>query len=180
VPDIHHEQERRVRLARRQGADIALGVAPGLDHRVVPGLGAAHWLGGLLLFDDPGFLGGQFKLGGRRLGRLELLGLQQEAGALVEINASLGGGTVRMVLYYVVFERVARFPRRLGSGYPQDVTKLAEEGLAVGPLGSAGGGPAGDERFGTLRRPGPKDRGRACPAASNPLLTGLAWLSFTS
>ena len=32
-----------------------------------------------------------------------------------------------MVLYYVVVERVARFPRRLGCGYPQDVTKPAEE-----------------------------------------------------
>ncbi len=38
-------------------------------------------------------------------------------------------GTVRMVLRYVVFERVARFPRRLGSGHPQHVTKLTEEGL---------------------------------------------------
>jgi len=46
--------------------------------------------------------------------------------------------TVRMVLYYVVFEGAACFPRRLGCGYPQHVTKLAKEGLAIGPLGSAG------------------------------------------
>ena len=35
-----------------------------------------------------------------------------------------------MVLRYVVFERVARYSRRLGSGYPLDVTKLAKERLA--------------------------------------------------
>jgi hypothetical protein len=56
-----------------------------------------------------------------------------------------------MVLYYVVFERVARFARRLGCGDPQHVTKLAEEGLAVGAFGGAGGGPAGDEGFGIPR-----------------------------
>jgi hypothetical protein len=83
VSHIHHQQERRVRLAGRERPDIAFGLAAGLDHRVVPGLGAAHWLAGLLLLDDPGFLGGQFKLRGRRLGRLELLGLQDETLALV-------------------------------------------------------------------------------------------------
>ena len=77
--------------------------------------------------------------------------------------------TVRMVLRYVVFERVARFPRRLGSGYPQHVTKLAEKGLAVSAFGSAGRGPPGDERFGTLRGHGRQDIGRACLAASHPL-----------
>ena len=88
---------------------------------------------------------------------------------LVEINAPLGGGTVRMVLCYVVFERVARFPRRLGCGYPQHVTKLAEEGLAIGAFGSAGGGPPGDERFVTLRRHGAQDKPRDYLPASNPL-----------
>jgi hypothetical protein len=29
-----------------------------------------------------------------------------------------------MLPHYVVFERVARFPRRLGSGYPPNVTKV--------------------------------------------------------
>src|ERR1035437_1089757 len=72
-----------------------------------------------------------------------------------------------MVLRYVIFERIARFPRRLGSGYLQQVTKLAEEGLAIGPLGSAGGGPPGDERFGTRRRHGPQDNGRGSLAASS-------------
>jgi len=43
----------------------------------------------------------------------------------------------------------------------QGVTKLAEEGLAVGAFGSAGGGPPGEERFGTLRRHGRQDTGRA-------------------
>ena len=71
-----------------------------------------------------------------------------------------------MVLYYVVFERVARFQRRLGCGYPQQVTKFAEEGLAVGALGSAGGSPPGDERFGTLRRHGRQDSGRVWVGAS--------------
>jgi hypothetical protein len=112
-------------------------------------------MGGLLLLDAPGFLRGQFKLRGGGLGRLELLGLQNKAAALVKINAALGGGTVRMMLRYVVLERVARFTGRLGQGYPQDVTKPAEEGLAIGALGGAGGRPAGDERFGTLRRHGP-------------------------
>ncbi len=166
VPDIHHQQERRIGLARRQRADIALGLAAGFHHRVIPGAGAAHGLGGLLLLDDAGFLRGQFKLRGRRLGRLELLGLQDEAGAFIEIDAALGGGTVRMVLGYVEFERVARIPRRLGSGHAQHVTKLAEERLAVGPFGSAGGGPPGDERVGTRRRHGPQDNGRGLPAAS--------------
>jgi hypothetical protein len=84
----------------------------------------------------------------------KLLGLQRESPALVEINPSFSGGTVRIVLCYVVFERVACFPRRLGSGLPQHVTKLAKEGLAIGALGIADCRPAGDERFGTLRRHG--------------------------
>ena len=50
-----------------------------------------------------------------------------------------------MVPYCVVFERTAHFPRRIGCGYPQPVTKLAEEELAVGAFGSAGGHPPGDE-----------------------------------
>src|ERR1019366_9754019 len=74
-----------------------------------------------------------------------------------------------MVLRYSIFERVARFPRRLGSGYPQHVTKLAEEGLAIGPFGSAGGAPPGDERFGTLRRHGRQHKARPSLPASNPL-----------
>ena len=82
-------------------------------------------------------LGDQLKLRGRLLGRLELFGLQCETGALVEINPSLGCRAVRMVLRYLIFERVARFPRRVEFGYPQDVTKLPEEGLAIGPFGSA-------------------------------------------
>jgi hypothetical protein len=71
-----------------------------------------------------------------------------------------------MVLDYVVFEGVAIFLGRLGLGYPQYVTKLPEEGLAVGPLGSAGRGPPGNERFGTLRRHGPEDMGRGWVGAS--------------
>src|SRR5664280_2709982 len=71
-----------------------------------------------------------------------------------------------MVLGYVVFERVARFPRRLGSGYPQHVTKLAEEGLAVGAFGSGGGGPPGNKHVGTRRRHGSQDKGRGSLAAS--------------
>jgi hypothetical protein len=71
-----------------------------------------------------------------------------------------------MVLRYVVFERVARFPRWLGQGYPQNVTKPAQEGLAVGPFRRAGGGPPGDERFGTLRRHGRQDKGTAWVGAN--------------
>ena len=67
--------------------------------------------------------------------------------------------------------RAGRFPDLLGSGYPRDVTKLAEEGLAVGALGSAGGSPPGDECFGPLRRHEPQDRGRARLPASNPRRT---------
>jgi len=50
-----------------------------------------------------------------------------------------------MVLYSVVVERVARFPRRLGCGYPQDVTKPTEVGRAIGPFGSADRRPPGDD-----------------------------------
>jgi hypothetical protein len=71
------------------------------------------------------------------------------------------------VLRYLLFERVARFPSRLGSGYPQQVTKLAKEGLAVGTLGSAGSGPPGDKRFSTLRRHGRQDKARAWAGASS-------------
>ena len=76
-----------------------------------------------------------------------------------------------MALRYVIFERVARFARRLGSGYPQQVTKLAKEGLAVGALGSAGGRPPGDERFGSLRRHGPEHDSRSL----NP--SGSGWVA---
>ena len=74
-------------------------------------------------------------------------------------------------IHYVVFERVARFPRRLGSGHPQHVTKLAKEGLAIGPFGSASCRPPGDERFGTPRRHGAQDSGRAWGGQVQPQLS---------
>jgi hypothetical protein len=46
------------------------------------------------------------------------------------------------------------------------VTKLAKERLAIGTLGSAGGIPAGDERFGTLRRHGAQQEAGAYLPAS--------------
>jgi hypothetical protein len=61
----------------------------------------------------------------------KVIPLQDEALPLVEINASLGGGTVRMVLRYLVFEAVTVFGGRLGCGYPQHVTKLAEKETQV-------------------------------------------------
>jgi hypothetical protein len=48
---------------------------------------------------------------------------------------------------------------------------FAEEGLAVGALGSAGGGPPGDERFGTLRTHGPEHDSRPL----NP--SGSGWVA---
>jgi hypothetical protein len=81
-----------------KGADVALGLAAGLDHGIVPGTGAAHGLGGFFAADDTGFLGGKFKLGGFGFGFLKLLGFEDETAAFVEVNAAVAGGAVGVML----------------------------------------------------------------------------------
>jgi hypothetical protein len=97
------------------------------------------------------------------------LGVQDEAAAFVEIHAALGGVAVGVVFGDFVFEAVAGVTGWLGSGYSQQVTKLAQEGLAVSPFGSGGGTSPGNERFGTLRRHERQDSGSQRRTASHPL-----------
>jgi hypothetical protein len=63
VADVHDDEEWRSRFVGRQGADIALGLATRLDHRLVPCFGAANGFGGFFPEQDAGLFGGELELG---------------------------------------------------------------------------------------------------------------------
>jgi hypothetical protein len=88
---VHGQQEGGIRVAGGQRADVALGLAAGFEHGVVPRARAAN-RGGLAL---PGNRAGGFERQvelARRGGLiLKLLGFEEESGAFVEVNAPLAG-----------------------------------------------------------------------------------------
>ena len=97
VADIQDDDEGRI-LVTRQGADVALGLAARLQHRLAPSIGAAHGLRGFSGRGDAGFLDDEFQLRELGSGFLKLLRFEDEAAALVEVNAARRGRAVGVVL----------------------------------------------------------------------------------
>ncbi len=154
VADVDDDEEGWIGFGGGKSANVAFGLAAGAGHGVVPLVGAAD--GGGFLFDLERGEGGSslFQGGGIGLGGLELFGFEDEAGALVEVDAAFGGGAVVEVFGDGEFEGVTLIEIVVGAFDAEKVGEFAEEGLAVGALGGGGGGPALnkglDVRIGTL------------------------------
>ena len=145
VAHVHHDDERRVGFVGRQGADVALGLAAGFEHGVVPRAGAADGLGGFLLREDASVSGGEFEWRGGGAGFLKLLGFEDEVGALVEVNAALDGGAVGVMLRHGKLEEVTGAGVVVGWRDFEQVAEFEQEALGVGTFGRTGGRPVGDE-----------------------------------
>ena len=145
VAHVHDQQEGGIGVAGGQRADVAFGLAAGLEHGVVPRARAAN-RGGLSL---PGNRAGgferQMEVGGFGGLILELLGFEEEGGAFVEVNASVTGRAVGVMLDDGKLEGVAGARLGVGARHGEQVAKLNEEELRVGALGRTGGGPARNE-----------------------------------
>ncbi|HEV7402340.1 MAG TPA: hypothetical protein VGO11_05415 [Chthoniobacteraceae bacterium] len=147
MADIDDEEEGRPALARREGARVLLSLAVDLEHGVIPRRGAAD--GG------PSLRALRLGLrdGGERLGfRLFLdapLGLEDEAAALVEIDAAGAGGAVLVMKGDAALEDVGVGGivgvRGIGLRDAEQRAEFGEEEGVVGALGGSGVLPAGDE-----------------------------------
>ena len=91
VAHVHDQQEGGIGVAGGQGADVALGLAAGFEHGVVPRARAANGGGLALAGNGAGGFERQVEVGGRGGLILKLLGFEEEGGAFVEVNASLTG-----------------------------------------------------------------------------------------
>ena len=149
VGDVDHQQERRVAVFDRQRAGVVGGLLAGLAHHRVPGAGAALGVAGLGrgLFrrEQAGLTAGArlaLALGG-------LLGLQDEAVALVAVDPAGRAGAVGQleedraledvgVARVVLLLRARRF-------HVQQVAQVDHERLRVAAFRAAGPGPVGDK-----------------------------------
>jgi hypothetical protein len=93
VADIDDEDEGGRILVGGEGADVAFGLAAGLEHGVVPGGGAAGDAGAAVFLEGRGGRRRSPGAGGGGLAVGALLGFEDEAGAFVEVDAA-GGGAV--------------------------------------------------------------------------------------
>ncbi len=138
-PHVADDEEGRRRLVTRQVADIAARLAKRAGHVLVPGHAAAHHL-------PPGRLGRQGEQLGLRRGACALLGLQDEAAALVQVDAARGLAVV-LTMQHAALEAVgaAAAGGRLRPVKPEKVAQLDQEGRRVGAFGALGPAPAVDE-----------------------------------
>jgi len=127
MANIHDNEERGVVIG--DGADVALGLPARLYHGAIPGIGAAHGLGGLHFRCDARFLGGKFKLGSFGPGFLKLFGFENEMSAPVEVNAAVAGSAVRVMLNDGELEKVAGIGVVVGPGDFEQVAKIQEKRL---------------------------------------------------
>jgi len=129
VADVADDEERRRVVHRRR---VARGLAVRLVHAEVPLHGAAP---------------GEALLGILRL--RALLGLQDEAAVLVQVDLAGADLAVLQERGHVVLEDVAVPLRiaglRLGPGHPEGVGQIVEEAVFVGALFGAALLPLGDE-----------------------------------
>jgi hypothetical protein len=128
-----------------QGADVALGLAARFEHGVIPPSCAANGGGLARAGDGTRRFERQVEVGGFGGLILKLLGFEEEGGAFVEVNASLTGRAVGVMLGYGKLEGVARARLGVGARHAEQVAKLNEEELRVGALRRARGRPARDE-----------------------------------
>lgn len=147
VADIDDEEEGRPAFARREGAGVLLSLAVGLEHGVIPRGGAAD--GGPFLRALFFGLRHRGERGGFLLLLDALLGLEDEAAALVEIDAAGAGGAVLMMKGDAALEDVGVVGvvgvRGVRARDAEEIAQLGEKEGVVGALGGAGALPASDE-----------------------------------
>ena len=154
VADIHDDEQRRAALAGGQRAGVLLGLPTGLEHGFIPRRAAA--LGGAFLRG----LGLRFGGVGEHFGGLAfldpLLGFQDVAAALVEVDAPGARGAVRVIEGDAALEDVSVVgvvgPGRIWSRDAEEVAELGEEELVVCALRSPRGAPTGNEAGGVANR----------------------------
>ena len=103
VPDIHHDNEGRASIGDRQGAGIGLGLAAGAEQAVIEALGVGR--------------------------RLELLGLEDEGTATVEVDPAGAGGAIPMAEGNGPLEHVVLVGSRVRGIDVQEPAQVGEEGL---------------------------------------------------
>jgi hypothetical protein len=135
-------------VAWRQRAGVLLRLVPRADHELVPGAVGRALAARLVVGDEKVRLPDDFQLFRPAL-LAALLRLHDEAVLLVEIDAAVAGGAVRLLeldgpLERVVVEVAVLFGW-VGPAYAEQVAQFAGEQLKVGTLRPAGGGPARDE-----------------------------------
>ncbi len=138
-PDVANDQERRRRLVTRQVADIASRLAQRAGHVLVPGHAATHHL-------PPGRLGRQREQLGLWRRACALLGFQDEAAALVQVDAASGLAIV-LTMQYATLEAVGTTTARsrLGPAKPKKVAQLNQERRRICAFSAFGPAPAIDE-----------------------------------
>ena len=171
VAHITDNDEGRVRLLGRQIAHIALGLALRAHHGVVPLAGAAHGSALLFVRRHAGLDGGQLQRALLHLLRGELLRLEHEVTAPVEIDEirALSAGHLHGELEAVTVVVAVRWLR-----HAEDVREPDEEALRVRALIGLGLLPVGDKSFGSvgsvrhqMREKGEKNRAtRKCQCVS--------------
>lgn len=88
VAHIHDDQERRRGFVSGQRAGVAFGLAVGADHGFIPRAAAAHGACAFLFLRGTDRDGSERQFGLLRLLGGELLGLQNEMTAPIEVNAA--------------------------------------------------------------------------------------------
>lgn len=152
VADVADDEEGRAAVLAGQGGDVAAGLVVGPLERPVEGGATAFAVAGF----DGGLRAGQSVGIGidRRITRA-LFGLEHEMPAPVEIDEAAAAGAIGGDAGDGALEDIAVF-RRIGRGgigprHVEEVAELAEEEGVIGPLGGAGGLPAGDEQVDGVR-----------------------------
>ncbi len=148
VADIDDEEEGRGRFVGGEVAGVALGLAFGAPHGVVPCRAVADGAGFLLSLDlGAGGDGGEREIGLLGFRRDELLRLQHEAAAAVEIEAAIGGEAGAGGDLHRELEGIAAGVAILGARDAEEIGQLGEEELGIGALAGRGHGPTGEEGF---------------------------------
>lgn len=119
VANIDHHHEWRAAFGRRQGAGIGLGLATGTQQAIVKPLGVA--------------------------GSLELLGLQHEGPATVQVHPPRTSAAIAMGEGDRTLEHVVLFRRGMRARHAQQFAQVDQKALRGGQLGGFHSLPAGDE-----------------------------------
>ena len=125
VADVHDDHERRAPFGRGQGAGVALGLAAGAQEGVVEALGLHV--------------------------AAQLLGLQHEGAAAVQVDAAGAGAAVAVAEGDRALEHVVLFGRGVRGVHLKQRAQVEQEALRGRQLGSLHALPAGDERLDGVR-----------------------------
>jgi len=147
MADVADDDERRRFVVLRQEAHIILRLPARVEHQHVPGALGAAPPARLRLAAEQVDRAGNRLVAARPLARL--LGFEDKAIALVEVDAPIGDAAVAPGLLDHALEHVIvgfLLPRRIGRGNAERGAKLGQEHRVVGPLLTALAAlPAGDE-----------------------------------